>query len=322
MKAIFLESYGSLDELKYGELPDPIPGEGEVVVDVNYAGVNFPDVLIVPGLYQFKPDLPFSPGGEVSGRISAIGDSVTHLAIGDRVMAVAPFGGYAEKMKVSAGNVYQLPEEVNDKEAAILQETYATAIHALKDKGRLKPGERLLVLGAAGGTGIAALQIGKEMGAEVIAAASTKEKLEMCRKNGADHLINYKEEDLKSRLKDIGGVDVIFDPVGGDHAEQAFRGIRPDGRHLIIGFTAGKIPALPWNLPLLKQASIVGVFWGGFWRVNPEGNRRNVEQLIQWLKEERIKPQIDKVLPLEKSREALEDIIMRKVKGKIVLSIA
>ena len=207
------------------------------------------------------------------------------------------------------------------KAASCLLETYATAIHALKDRANVQSGERLLVLGAAGGTGIAAIQVGNAMGMEVIAACSSEEKMDLCLKNGADVAINYAEKALKDELKAIGGVDVIFDPVGGVYAEAAFRGIRPGGRHLVIGFTAGKIPALPWNLPLLKQAAIVGVFWGGFWRVDPKGNYKNVMQLLEWMKEGKISPQITEERPLSEAATALQKIENREVRGKIVLKV-
>ncbi len=321
MKAIYLDQPGTLEDLKWGDLPDPEPGEGQIVVDVKYAGVNFPDLLVVQGLYQFKPDPPFSPGGEVSGHVAAIGAGVSGFSLGDPVMAAAPFGGYAEKMLVEASNVYTIPKDVPLESAAVLQETYATGIHALKDRAALAEGEKLLVLGAAGGTGIAAVQLGKVMGAEVVAAASTNEKLSFCKENGANHLINYKEDELKTALKALGGVDVIFDPVGGPLAEEAFRALRPGGRHLVVGFTSGKIPQLPWNLPLLKQAAIVGVFWGGFWRSSPKANHQNVEQLLAWLRSGSINPQITKRLPLERAGEALTSVATRKVLGKVLLEV-
>ncbi len=320
MKAAFVEEYGSLENLKWGVLPDPEPGPGEIVVDVEFAGVNFPDLLIVQGLYQFKPDPPFSPGGEVAGQVAAIGEGVTGLKIGDSVMAAAPFGGYAEKMLVHSTNAYKLPEKTNLEQAAVLQETYATGIHALTDRGQAKPGERLLVLGGAGGTGAAAIQLGKVLGLEVIAAASSEEKLAFCKAQGADHAINYATDDMKSSLKAFGGVDIVFDPVGGDFSEAAFRGLRPGGRHLVIGFTAGKIPAIPWNLPLLKQAAVVGVFWGGFWRTQPEQNRKNTELLLTWLSEGKIVPQVTARYNMESAGEALLQIAKRKVLGKIVLT--
>lgn len=321
MQAIYVEDYGAWPELGYGELEDPQVKKGHVVVDVKYAGVNFPDMLIAKGLYQFKPDLPFSPGGEVAGIISAVGEGVQHVSVGDRVVGANSHGGFAEKVLLHAGSVYPLPETIELKAASCLLETYATAIHALKDRANVKEGERLLVLGAAGGTGIAAIQVGRAMGMEVIAACSTQEKIDLCLKNGAAGGINYTEKDLKEELKTLGGVDVIFDPVGGDYAEAAFRGIRPGGRHLVIGFTAGKIPALPWNLPLLKQAAIVGVFWGGFWRVDPKGNYKNVMQLLQWMGEGEITPQITEELPLSEAGKALQKVENREVKGKIVLKV-
>lgn len=322
MQAIYVEDYGAWPKLGYGELEDPQVKKGHVVVEVKYAGVNFPDMLIAKGLYQFKPDLPFSPGGEVSGTVSAVGEGVEHLSVGDRVIGANSHGGFAEKVLLHAGSVYPIPETIELKAASCLLETYATAIHALKDRANAREGERLLVLGAAGGTGIAAIQVGKAMGMEVIAACSTPEKIDLCLRNGADEGINYADNDLKEALKALGGVDVIFDPVGGDYAEAAFRGIRPGGRHLVIGFTAGKIPALPWNLPLLKQAAIVGVFWGGFWRVDPKGNYKNVMQLLRWMGEGKIIPQITEELPLSEAATALQRIENREVKGKIVLKVS
>lgn len=322
MNAIYVEDYSAWPNLGYGELADPQVKPGHVVVDVKYAGVNFPDMLIAKGLYQFKPDLPFSPGGEVSGVISAVGEGVQHLKVGDRVIGANSHGGFAEKVLLHAGSVYPIPEAIDIKAASCLLETYATAIHALKDRANAKEGEKLLVLGAAGGTGIAAIQVGKAMGMEVVAACSTQEKIDLCLQNGADAGINYSVKALKDELKALGGVDVIFDPVGGDYAEAAFRGIKPGGRHLVIGFTAGKIPALPWNLPLLKQAAIVGVFWGGFWRVDPKGNYKNVMQLLQWMGEGKVTPQITEELPLSEASTALQKIENREVKGKIVLKVS
>ncbi len=321
MKAIYVEDYSAWPALGYGDLPDPQVKKGHVVVDVKYAGVNFPDMLIAKGLYQFKPELPFSPGGEVAGIIREVGEGVQGLSVGDRVIGANTHGGFAQRVLLHAGSVYPLQEGIDLKSASCLLETYATAIHALKDRANAREGERLLVLGAAGGTGIAAIQVGKAMGMEVVAACSTQEKIDLCIENGAKIGINYTEKALKDELKIIGGVDVIFDPVGGDYAEAAFRGIRPGGRHLVIGFTAGKIPALPWNLPLLKQAAIVGVFWGGFWRVDPKGNYNNVMQLLQWMESGKVMPQITEELPLSDAAKALQKIENREVKGKIVLNV-
>lgn len=321
MKAIYVEDYAAWPKLGYGDLEDPKAIENHVVIDVKYAGVNFPDTLIAKGLYQFKPELPFSPGGEVSGVVSEVGEGVRHLSVGDRVIGANSHGGFAEKVLLHAGSVYAIPDSLNHREASCLLETYATAIHALKDRGQVQAGERLLVLGAAGGTGIAAIQVGKALGMEVIAACSTQEKLNLAEASGATIGINYAEKALKDELKALGGVDVIFDPVGGDFAEVAFRGIKPGGRHLVIGFAGGKIPALPWNLPLLKQASIVGVFWGGFWRTDPKGNYKNVQQLIQWMSEGKISPQITEELRLSEAATALQQIENRKVRGKIVLKV-
>lgn len=321
MKAIYVEDYAAWPKLGYGDLEDPKAIDGHVVVDVKYAGVNFPDTLIAKGLYQFKPELPFSPGGEISGVISEVGAGVRGLAVGDRVIGANSHGGFAEKVLLHAGSVYPIPDTLDHKAASCLLETYATAIHALKDRGTVKEGERLLVLGAAGGTGIAAIQVGKALGMEVVAACSTQEKIDLAMANGASIGINYAEQAMKDELKALGGVDVIFDPVGGDFAETAFRGIRPGGRHLVIGFAGGKIPALPWNLPLLKQAAIVGVFWGGFWRTDPKGNYNNVMELIRWMEDGKIAPQITEELPLSEAVTALLKIENREVRGKIALKV-
>lgn len=322
MRAVVLTKFGGIHHLEVQEREVPIVGPNQVLIDVHYAGVNFPDVLISKGLYQFKPELPFSPGGEASGLVAEVGEGVTHVKKGDLVIAAHPYGAFAEKMLVDAINTVALPPGADRVKAAALLETYATGIHAFKDRAALQSGESVAVLGAAGGTGIAAIQIAKKMGAQVIAAASTAEKLTLAERNGADYLINYESEDLKEALKKLGGVDVIYDPVGGRQSEMAFRAIKPGGRHLVIGFTSGDIPTLPWNLPLLKQASVVGVFWGGFWRINPQGNIDNVHQLLSWMAEGAINPQIEEVLPLEDAAEALGRIEDRKVRGKLVLKVS
>lgn len=322
MKAALLAKYGSIKHITFREIAIPEPEPGQVLIRVSFAGVNFPDVLISKGLYQFKPDLPFSPGGEVSGIVAKVGPDVEKLKEGDRVVAAASWGGFAEYGLFPAENCFLLPDEISLSQGAALLESYATSLHALKDRGKLFEGERLVVLGAAGGTGTAAVQIGKAMGAVVVAVASSEEKLSFARDNGADLTVNYVKEDLKASLKKIGGSDIIFDPVGGDASEQAFRSLKPNGRHLVIGFASRKIPNLPWNLPLLKSASIVGVFWGGFWRNYSETNRQNVEILLNWLKENKINPVISEEYPLDKVHEALERLEKRKVKGKILIKIS
>ncbi|MDH5609028.1 MAG: NADPH:quinone oxidoreductase family protein [Cyclobacteriaceae bacterium] len=316
MKAVLVTSFGSLEGIQLAETARPVPKDDEVLIRVHYAGVNYPDVLIVKGLYQFRPELPFSPGGEVAGVVAEAGQSVTHFRIGSRVVAANGWGGFAEYLCVPATNCFELPATVPLREASVLLETYATACHALKDRAQIRSGERLLVVGAAGGTGVAAIQLGKLLGAEVIAAASTDEKLEVCQQAGADHLINYEAEGVKEKLRDFGGIDVVFDPVGGRFSETAFRSLRPGGRHLVVGFASGQIPSIPWNLPLLKSASIVGVFWGGFWRQYPMKNRENVAQLIKWMEEGKIKPELRGTYFPEEVSAALRKLDSRESLGK------
>ena len=284
--------------LRVDEVADPSASRGEVVIDVRAAGVNFPDVLVTYGKYQFKSDPPFVPGGEVAGVVSSVGDGVTDLSVGDRVAATMISGAFAEKVAVPA-----------------------TTMHALVDRGKLRSGETLLVLGAAGGVGTAAIEIGKALGARVIAAASSQEKLAHCRAHGADLVIDYKTEDLKERAKVLsgGGVDVIYDPVGGDLTEAALRAMAWGGRHLVIGFASGPIPKVPANLLLLKSCDLVGVFWGAFAQRSPAENRAHVERVLGWLVEGRVKPHVDVVLPFAEARVALERLEQRAVKGKVVL---
>jgi NADPH:quinone reductase len=308
--------------LQIDEVPDPTPALGEVVIDVHAAGVNFPDVLLTYGKYQFKPDPPFVPGGEIAGVVSAMGAGVEGFAKGDRVAATMVAGAFAERVAVTASMVAKLPASVTFETGAALLLTYATTMHALIDRGRLRQGETLLVLGAAGGVGTAAIEIGKCLGARVIAAASTPDKLAYCRERGADHLIDYKREDLKERAKTLsgGGVDVIYDPVGGEATESALRAMAWGGRHLVIGFASGTIPKVPANLVLLKSCELVGVFWGAFAQRSPAENRAHVDRLLTWLVEGRIRPHVDVVLPFERAREGLELLERREVRGKVVLS--
>lgn len=307
--------------LHVDEISDPTPGTGEVLIDVKAAGVNFPDILITEGKYQFKPPPPFIPGGEVAGVVSAVGEGVTGFSPGDRVAATMLFGAFAERVVVPAAAAAKLPEGVSFEVGAAVLLTYATTIHALADRAALRHGETLLVLGASGGVGTSAIEIGKCLGAKVIAAASSEEKLAYCRERGADLTIDYVKEDLKERAKALsgGGVDVVYDPVGGDFTEAALRAIGWEGRYLIVGFASGPIPKIPANLVLLKGCQIVGVFWGMFAQREPARNGANVERLLGWLAEGKIRPHVDAVLPFERAGEALSLLARRGVKGKLVL---
>jgi NADPH2:quinone reductase len=322
MKAVLCRVYGPPESLAIEEVESPTPGRRQVVVSVRASGVNFPDTLIIQGKYQFKPPLPFSPGGEVSGIVKEVGSGVEHVKVGDRVIASAAFGGFAEEFVADADTLVSMPDDMDFDTASSLVMTYGTCLYALKDRGNLHPGERLLVLGAAGGIGLAAIEIGAILGAEVIAAASTDEKLAVCRQHGAVAGINYSTEDLKERAKELTGgkgVDVVLDPVGGDYAETALRAIAWEGRYLVVGFTAGEIPRIPLNLTLLKGCSIVGVFWGSFAARDPQRNRDNLQELLGWWREGKLKPHIFARYPLDRAADALYDIINRKATGKIVL---
>lgn len=279
------EEFGALENLKTGELPDPKPGKNQVLIKIAVCGVSYPDLLIIQNKYQFKPELPFSPGGEAVGIIIELGKNVKNLKVGDRVLALCRWGGLAEKVAVDFDRVFLLPAGISSETAASSLYSYSTSLYALKDRGQLQAGETLLVLGAAGAIGLAGVELGKAMGAKVIAAASSDEKLRLCESKGADETINYVAEDLKSRIKELTngtGVDVVLDPVGGKYTELALRGTGWKGRYLIVGFADGEIPKIPMNLPLLKGCSIVGVFWGNFSKVEEEGNRSNMDQLYQW----------------------------------------
>ncbi len=323
MKAVLCKELGLPNKLVVEDVPSPKAGKGEVVLSVKACGVNFPDTLIIQGKYQFKPELPFSPGGEVAGVVKEVGDGVTSPRPGDRVIAFSTWGGFAEEMAIEADRTMPMPETMDFVPASAFVLTYGTSYHALKDRAQLKAGETLLVLGASGGVGIAAIQLGKMMGARVIAAASTDQKLQVCKQNGADELINYSDDDLRARIKALTGgkgVDVIYDPVGGPCSELALRDMAWNGRFLVIGFAAGDIPKVPLNLTLLKGCSIVGVFWGAFTRKEPENNRRNNEQLMQFFAEGKVKPHIHATYPLEKAAEALNEVMNKRVSGKVVLT--
>ncbi|MCK5442121.1 MAG: NADPH:quinone oxidoreductase family protein [Maribacter sp.] len=324
MKAIRCKTYGPPSSLVLEELESLKPGAREVVVSVKACGINFPDTLIIQGLYQFKPELPFTPGSDVAGIVKLVGEDVKHLAVGDEVFGFVAHGGLAEEAVVPSNACFKKPEKMDFPVAASFMMAYGTSFHALKDRANLREGETLLVLGASGGVGLAAVELGKLMGAKVIAAASTEEKLELCREYGADQTINYSKQDLKATIKELTsgkGVDVIYDPVGGEYSEAAFRGMAWEGRFLVVGFTTGTIPKIPLNLPLLKGASIVGVFWGGFAMGNPKANMENTMTLMQWYGQGRLKPHIHGIYNLKDTSKALEEMLNRKVRGKLVVKM-
>ncbi len=322
MRAVRCHELSGPASLRIDELPDPHAMAGHVVIDVAAAGVNFPDTLITRGQYQFKPSPPFSPGGEVAGTIREIGPGVTGFEVHDRVAATMLYGGYAERVAAPAMGVVRLPDHVSFEVGAATLLTYATTYHALVDRAAIQPGETLLVLGAAGGVGIAAVELGVLLGAKVIAAASSADKLAFCRAHGAAETIDYAKEDLKDRVKAITGgrgVDVVYDPVGGALAEPALRAIGWKGRYLVVGFASGEIPKIPLNLALLKGCQIVGVFWGSFAMREPAANRAHCEAIFAHVAAGKLVPAIDAVLPFERAAEALGRIERREVKGKIVL---
>ena len=312
-----------VEALQWEELPTPDPQAGQVRVAIRAASLNFPDLLIVQDKYQMKPPLPFVPGSEYAGTVDAVGAGVKHLKVGDAVAAFGGTGGFATHAVVDAALVMPLPPGFAFDDAAAFILTYATTHHALVDRGQLKSGETLLVLGAAGGVGTAAIQIGKVLGARVIAASSSDEKGELCRSIGADETINYATSNIRDRLKELTGgkgADVVYDPVGGDLAEPAFRSIAWRGRYLVIGFAQGAIPALPLNLALLKGASIVGVFWGEFARREPKANAAALAELARWYAEGKVKPVIDRRLPMRELPAAYERMGSRTVRGKLVMT--
>lgn len=324
MKAVLCKAFGPADTLVVEDVSSPEIKKNEVLLDVHAAGINFPDTLIIEGKYQFKPPFPFSPGGEAAGVISAVGENVSHLNVGDRVMALTGWGSCAEQIAVPAYNILPMPDAMDFTTAAAFSMTYGTAMHALKQRGALQAGETLLVLGASGGVGLAAIEIGKAMGARVIAAASSAEKLEVARQAGADELINYQDEDVRERLKTLTkgqGVDVIIDPVGGDLFETVFRSIAWNGRMLVIGFASGTIPSLPANLPLLKGAAVIGVFWGSFAQRQPQDNVANFQQLFAWYAEGKLKPLVSQTFALEDTAQAINTLAARKAVGKLVIKV-
>lgn len=324
MRAMHCRAYGPVDDLVFEEAASPALQAGEVRLRVAACGVNFPDVLIVQGKYQFKPDLPFAPGGEVSGTIAEVGPGVQGFAVGDAVIATTLWGGFAEELVTSADRLLRRPESMDEVTAAGFALTYGTSYHALVQRAAIRPGETLLVLGAAGGVGVAAVQIAKALGARVIAAASSAEKLEVARAQGADDLVNYSEDGYRDRLKELTGgrgVDVVYDPVGGAIFEPSLRSMAWNGRYLVVGFASGDIPKVPANLTLLKGCAVVGVFWGQFRRNEPELDADNYRRLFALHADGKISPVISATYPLERAREALHALAERRVTGKVVLTV-
>jgi len=324
VRAVLAKAFAPLEQLVLEEVAPRRAGAGQVVIAVKACGVNFLDGLIVQGKYQTRPPLPFSPGAEVAGLIKEVGPGVA-LTPGLRVLAVPGFGGFAHELVTEAAGVMALPSMMDFTTAACFPVVYATSLHALQARAQLRAGETLLVLGAAGGVGLTAVQIGKLLGARVIAAASSEEKLALCREHGADALINYKTSDLRERVKELTsgkGVDVVYDPVGGALAEPAVRSLALLGRYLVVGFASGEIPKIALNLLLLKQAALVGVFWGAYARARPEENTRAFAQLFAWYAEGRLRPHISQSFPLERYQEALDVVMHRRAQGKVALLVS
>lgn len=322
MKALLCTHYGTPEELELADLPDPVPQAGEIVVRVKAAALNFFDTLIIQGKYQTKPAFPFSPSAEFAGEVESVGPGVKDFKTGDRVLGFTGYGAARELIAVPAQALTPIPDELDFDRAAGLCVTHGTTLYALQNRAHLKPGETLAVLGASGGVGLAAIEIGKLMGARVIACASSPEKLDFARKHGADEGIDYATENLKDGLRRVTngkGVDVIYDPVGGAYAEAALRGIAWEGRYLVIGFAAGDIPKVPFNLYLLKSANVLGVFWGAWTERDPDGHRANTAQLLKWAADGRLSSHVHAVYPLSEAAAALKAIAERKVMGKVIL---
>lgn len=322
MKSLLCKEFGLPESLVLDDTPSTPPQAGQVLIDVKACGVNFPDTLIIQNKYQFKPPLPFAPGGEVSGTVKAVGEGVKHLKVGDAVFSMTGWGGFAEEVTADAMKTLPMPPGMDFVTAASVMYTYGTSYHALKDRAQLKPGETLLVMGAAGGVGLAAVQLGHLMGAKVIAAASSDEKLAVCRSLGASETINYSTEDLKERVKELTkgkGVNVVYDPVGDRYTEPALRSIAWKGRYLVVGFAAGEIPKIPLNLALLKGCQIVGVFWGQFAALEPMNSMQNFQELLGFMAEGKLKQHIYRTYPLAEAHQALRDLMERRVVGKAVV---
>ncbi len=323
MKAIVCRAHGPASDLTFEDLADPVAGPGEVVVAMRACALNFFDTLIIRDRYQFKPDLPFSPGGEIAGVVESLGAGVAGVAVGDRVLAYVKWGGAREKVVVKAADLVAIPASLDFVAAATLSVTYGTAVHGLVDRGRLAAGETVAILGASGGAGQAAIEVAKAVGARVIACASGAEKLTFCRAIGADEVVDYDAEDLKVRLKELTGgrgVDVVYDAVGDRYAEPAVRATGWRGRYLVVGFAAGEIPKIPLNLLLLKGCDLVGVFWGDHIEREGEAFRAEMARIVAWAAEGRVKPHIHAVRPLAETAAAIEEIGARRVKGKIVVT--
>jgi NADPH2:quinone reductase len=322
MRAVRCHAFGPVGHLALEEIASPTPGPHQAVITIRAAAVNFPDTLIVQGKYQIKPEVPFTPGAEFAGIVKTVGEGVTRVKPGDAVLGVGVTGGFAEEALIDAANLVPLPVGADFAVAAALTMAYGTTLHALKDRAKLMAGETMLVLGAGGGVGLAAVEIGKLMGATVIAAASTDAKLEICRARGADEVINYDREDLKERVRSLTdgrGADVVYDPVGGSYTAAAARGVAWNGRYLVIGFAAGEIPHIPLNLPLLKGYSIVGVYWGAFVQREPAANAARMTQLLEWVATGKLAPLISARYPLEQAVDALFAMMRREVAGKVVI---
>jgi NADPH:quinone reductase len=324
MKAVVCKEHGMADKLELvSDWAEPSLGENDVLISVKAAGLNFPDVLVIQGKYQFQPDLPFVPGGECAGVIEAVGSAVTRYKVGDKVIAAMGTGAFCEKIAVHELAAFPMPEVLSFEQAAGVSITYFTSYHALKQRADIQPGETLLVLGAAGGVGTTAIELGKLMGAKVIAAASSDEKLELCKQLGADEVINYSTTSVKDAVKELTGgkgVDVVYDPVGGDYSEPAIRSMAWKGRYLVIGFASGPIPKIPLNLTLLKGCSIVGVFWGRFTSEEPEVSQQNVKELWEHFARGKLNPVVTDVFPLEQYEEAYNCMIERRARGKVILT--
>lgn len=325
MKALVCKELGLADKLELADdWAEPELGDHDVLINVKAAGLNFPDVLIIQGKYQIQPELPFIPGGECSGVVEAVGPDVTRFKVGDKVLSMGASGAFCEKIAANEYAVFPMPEGLSFEQAAGISITYFTSYYALKQRANIQPGETLLVLGAAGGVGTTAIELGKLMGAKVIAAASSAEKLELCKQLGADEVINYNEVSLKDTVKELTGgkgVDVVYDPVGGDYAEPAIRSMAWNGRYLVIGFASGPIPKIPLNLALLKGCSLVGVFWGRFSGEEPEQNIKNIEELWELFASGKISPVVTDSFPFEQYEEAFNCLIERRARGKVIMTM-
>lgn len=324
MKAIVCKELGMADKLQLvDDLPTPEVGENDVMVEVKAAGLNYPDCLIIQGKYQIQPELPFIPGGECAGVVKQVGSSVERLKVGDKVIAMSQVGAFSDTVVTNQAGVFPMPDGLTFQQAAGVCITYFTSYHALKQRANIQPGETLLVLGAAGGVGTTAIELGKLMGAKVIAAASTQEKLELCKQLGADELINYSEVNLKDAVKELTGgkgVDVVYDPVGGDFSEQAVRSMAWNGRFLVIGFASGPIPKIPLNLTLLKGCSLIGVFWGRFTTEEPKVHLQNIQELWGHFSSGKLKPVVTDCFKAEEYEAAFNCLLERRARGKVIIS--